>query len=808
MSNYMDSDRHFAYDAMGRLIHEQGVSRTDGWANANPVSIGYDLAGNMTSLTYPDGRQVAQSFDGAGRLYNVQDTTPGGSGTNYVNVSSYWPNGAMHNETLGTSVTFGVELNNRLQPVAIGSASSLLPSAAPNNNVFNKTLVYGAANNGNIQHIVDNLAPSLTQDYGYDSLNRITYAGRQDRAYSHTYNYDSFGNMLRHDNINGDLNYSIDSATNRLLLNGTDLRYDAAGHMVADPFHSYSYRGDDLLGGMDGGAVSYSYLDGQRTSKVTPSGWTDYVSLNDQPLAEHNQDGTCTDYIYANGMKIAKVDSAKPVFELKGTRTSGTLACGTVNEDSAANSVLSALNPIQPGDMLFVDMLEPVNSSGGGTMGGFFVQLEGQNWAPMDARGVYSHELQTTDGQWQHRSFAIGQQASGHTLTYLGLNMQNSTPIGDWEIEYANLTYVRGGMSYRMPIAADGLSAVPQNNCASTNLTGSTVTLPISTDEGTTFYVGDQIGSTSVEFSSAGWPLWKGDYTPFGQEIIGGNVGSTLGYLEDGAGTHYKFTGKERDSESGLDYFGKRYYESTMGRFMSPDPMIIMKQKFTDPQQWNMYSYTRNNPLRFTDPTGMYVCADSSKCDSKNDKAFQTQLDNLKKAQAGYKAGSAEYDKIGKVLSSYGGAGDTGTAGGKTVSVGFNGAATSSGATTQMLDKATIGVNFSSSFSQHADNNTLGTSVLVGHEGQHVTDGAPTGTARLGSEINAESTSQAIVGGYAAQGLFGINMNPGSNFEVRGIISWDPTMSGNSSSAINGARGAAIRIGIADYKEDMANDKK
>ena len=85
----------------------------------------------------------------------------------------------------------------------------------------------------------------------------------------------------------------------------------------------------------------------------------------------------------------------------------------------------------------------------------------------------------------------------------------------------------------------------------------------------------------------------------------------TLSHMYDGTAQYallaYKFTGKERDSESGLDNFGKRYHASTMGRFMTPDPIGIMKQKLRDPQQWNMYSYSRNNPLRFMDPTGMYV---------------------------------------------------------------------------------------------------------------------------------------------------------------------------------------------------------
>ena len=63
-----------------------------------------------------------------------------------------------------------------------------------------------------------------------------------------------------------------------------------------------------------------------------------------------------------------------------------------------------------------------------------------------------------------------------------------------------------------------------------------------------------------------------------------------------------KFTGKERDSESGLDNFGARYDSSSMGRFMSPDPLGGHQE---DPQTLNKYVYARNNPLNLTDPTGL-----------------------------------------------------------------------------------------------------------------------------------------------------------------------------------------------------------
>jgi len=69
-------------------------------------------------------------------------------------------------------------------------------------------------------------------------------------------------------------------------------------------------------------------------------------------------------------------------------------------------------------------------------------------------------------------------------------------------------------------------------------------------------------------------------------------------------GNHYKYTGKEFDAETGLYYYGARYYSPALGRFTSADPTIQSRQRMFDPQQWNMYSYARNNPLKYTDPDG------------------------------------------------------------------------------------------------------------------------------------------------------------------------------------------------------------
>ena len=74
-------------------------------------------------------------------------------------------------------------------------------------------------------------------------------------------------------------------------------------------------------------------------------------------------------------------------------------------------------------------------------------------------------------------------------------------------------------------------------------------------------------------------------------------------------------SGKERDGETGLDYFGARYMSAAQGRFTSPD-LPFAAQRPEIPQTWNLYTYGRNNPLYFTDPTGRQelgpMCSDGN----------------------------------------------------------------------------------------------------------------------------------------------------------------------------------------------------
>ncbi len=108
------------------------------------------------------------------------------------------------------------------------------------------------------------------------------------------------------------------------------------------------------------------------------------------------------------------------------------------------------------------------------------------------------------------------------------------------------------------------------------------------------FYHCDQVGSVKVVTNDVGTPVWKADYFSFGQQF--GKSKLDPKFEEDDLG----FTGKGYDADIGLYYFNARWYDADTGRFISEDPVA-------DTNNPNLYSGFANNPLRYTDPTGLAI---------------------------------------------------------------------------------------------------------------------------------------------------------------------------------------------------------
>ena len=113
------------------------------------------------------------------------------------------------------------------------------------------------------------------------------------------------------------------------------------------------------------------------------------------------------------------------------------------------------------------------------------------------------------------------------------------------------------------------------------------------------YYLTDNLNTTAMVTDYQGNVLNDSLYFPYGEERV---------IAQTDSGNNYKFTGKERDPETGLDDFGARYYASNIGRFMTPDwnakPTSVPYATFGDPQTLNLYSYVENGPLNRVDADG------------------------------------------------------------------------------------------------------------------------------------------------------------------------------------------------------------
>jgi len=116
------------------------------------------------------------------------------------------------------------------------------------------------------------------------------------------------------------------------------------------------------------------------------------------------------------------------------------------------------------------------------------------------------------------------------------------------------------------------------------------------------YYHTDPAGTPLAMTDSSGNVVWRADYKPFGEEQ------SVISSVPNDK----RFIGKEKDEETGFSYFGARYENAKIGRFIAPDPERVVDPKTSktnedmllNPQRLNTYAYALNNPYRLVDPDG------------------------------------------------------------------------------------------------------------------------------------------------------------------------------------------------------------
>jgi len=234
----------------GTVYHHDGFGRVSSSMQTTvsytypAMSYSYALTDQLTSITYPSGRKVTYTLDAAGRINSVAGSLNGVGNTNYASNLQYAAHGGLASLYLGSGMTESYTWNDRLQQTGVSTGTALTmnfyPCAGSQFSCSN--------NNGNIQQQSISLpGASATQQYGYDSLNRLTVAAENGTpncgvgggTWCQHYSYDTAGNRVMDQSYGyGGSTWEVNTfntATNRIA--NANWHYDDTGNITKSPIN-------------------------------------------------------------------------------------------------------------------------------------------------------------------------------------------------------------------------------------------------------------------------------------------------------------------------------------------------------------------------------------------------------------------------------------------------------------------------------------------------------------------------------------------------------------------------------------------
>jgi RHS repeat-associated protein len=598
------------FDALGRTLRK--IQQTD--SVDYMVEASYNVSGAMTSETYPsvpgasDRRVVNYSFDPAGRLSSLSSSATSYAPAASVSSITYASHGALSSETYGNGLIQATTYNTRLQ---VGEIK--LGTSGNSTSVLDLTYNRGTtANNGNIQSVsYSGGGLAYMQSFGYDALNRLSSATEttDQTNWSQTNAYDRYGN--RTIDLSGGEVVWVDDAlpagataasdggdswtwgsTNPSPYSGT---VSHQSNIAAGEHQHYFYGTTQTLQVNPGDRLyAYVYLDpANMPSEVmlqwfsNDTGWVRaYWGANN---ISWGTDGTETrrhmwSLPAAGGWVRLEVPAS--AVGLEGKTINGmafTLYDGRATWDKAGKvgSLYGAGPPIN-NSVYTVDATTNRLTSVNG------VTISYDSSGNLTNDGAHSYSFDAED--------KILVVDSITAYTYNGSGQRVRKLVGE------NTRFVYG-IAGELIMEFDGSSGDLKKEYVSN---GITIEPTAVNSHGTQYGTADHLGTARVITDSSGSVVSRHDYAPFGEEIGAGTGGRTtgMGYGSTGENNRKKFTGYERDSETGLDFAQARYNSSTMGRFTSPDP-YSGSMSASHPQSFNRYAYVGNNPVNATDPTGL-----------------------------------------------------------------------------------------------------------------------------------------------------------------------------------------------------------
>jgi RHS repeat-associated protein len=315
----------YTYDILGRMT---ALAKVIG-STTYTTDYAYNLASEVTQLTYPSGRVVAQTYDGIGRLCGVGASgSTCSSGTTYASGYNYNTAGEVTEFNYGNGVVANLSYSpDRLQLHCLQYDTTSLsnPCSKDTSALFMLTYAYGSsgANNGQISGIADGMDNGRTASYTYDGLGRLSTAGTVGStgypAWGLSWTYDRYGNRTAQTVTAGSApsdSLTVSTTTNQVT--GTGYSYDADGNMTADGLNTMTYDAASRLISSSNGTSSgvYSYDGkGMRVKKCvpncsSPTTTTIYVYSGGKVIDEYDNgaayNAPSRENIYSGGTQIAK----------------------------------------------------------------------------------------------------------------------------------------------------------------------------------------------------------------------------------------------------------------------------------------------------------------------------------------------------------------------------------------------------------------------------------------------------------------------------------------------------------------------
>ncbi|MBZ5720712.1 MAG: RHS repeat-associated core domain-containing protein [Acidobacteriia bacterium] len=352
----------WSHDEMGRTKIASRLTTGATTTYTRSFTYSYNKDGSLATLLYPTSHQLTYTPNGsggytAGRTVSVKNIA---LSENYVTNASYAPQGTLKALTHGSSILGGFSYNSRLQPIQLvyttGTMPDLTTSSCPPTagNIMHRAYHFGLTSNdnGNVLSIDNCRDTNRTQNFDYDSLNRIVDAYTTGSNWGETYTTDAWGNLTNiasYGTKTGHETLNLAPASIKNQLNG--LCNDAAGDLVLNTGNcptgvftpTFTYDGENRLVSTAGWTYGYDG-DGNRVSKCnscgTSSGGTLYWSgSGTDPLVETNLAGALqNEYVFFNGKRVVRRDSSNNInyymADHLGSADVVTAALGTIKDES------------------------------------------------------------------------------------------------------------------------------------------------------------------------------------------------------------------------------------------------------------------------------------------------------------------------------------------------------------------------------------------------------------------------------------------------------------------------------------------